>query len=90
VALEAGVRTIGIDAPSIDRSVDVGSDSLPALETHRILAREHAVIAENLTRLEMLLDLEPSPGAATVWLLPLALDRADGSPVRAVAQLTEA
>jgi kynurenine formamidase len=82
LVLDAGVRTIGIDAPSVDAAA--GSNQLP---THRLLAARHAVIAENLTNLEALLRL--SAGAARVWLLPLALHDADGAPVRAVAQVHE-
>lgn len=70
-----GVRTVGIDAPSIDPSD-------PALPAHHVLAKTGAVIAENLTNLEQLIDQD-----ATIWLLPLALAGADGSPVRAVAEL---
>jgi kynurenine formamidase len=68
-----GIRTIGIDAPSIDAP---GSADLP---THRVLARAGVVIAENLTNLDQV------PAGATVWLLPLPLQGADGAPVRAVA-----
>ncbi len=77
--VDAGVRTVGIDAPS----VDTDSTRLP---THHVLAGAHAVIAENLRGLEHLVAL-PEGQSCQVWLLPLALDRADGSPVRAVAAL---
>jgi arylformamidase len=87
VALAAGIRTVGIDAPSIDRSAGGAGTAPPALETHRILAAEHVVIAENLTRLETLLEPAMKAATITVWLLPLALANADGSPVRAVAQI---
>lgn len=73
--LAAGIRTVGIDAPSVDTDP-------AALPTHHVLADAHAVIAENLRGLEDLLDRPSRRGH--VWLLPLALDRADGSPVRAV------
>jgi arylformamidase len=76
LVVTAGVRTVGIDAPSIDAT------DARALPSHHVLAAAHAVIAENLTGLA---DLLTAP--ATVWLLPLALEHAEGSPVRAVAQL---
>lgn len=76
LVVTAGVRTVGIDAPSIDPG------DAPALPAHHVLAAAHAVIAENLTGLA---DLLSTP--ATVWLLPLALEHAEGSPVRAVAHL---
>ena len=79
----AGVRTVGIDAPSVDASSpQPGTDPLL---THRLLAARHVVIAENLTNLAAL--LAPSVGAAQVWLMPLGLRDADGAPVRAVAQV---
>lgn len=71
--LGAGVRTVGIDAPSIDCPGD------PALPSHHLLARTGAVIAENLTHLDAV------PAGAQIWLLPLPLVGADGAPVRAVA-----
>jgi arylformamidase len=77
----AGTRTVGIDAPSIDAP---GATGLPS---HRVLAAAGAVIAENLTNLEALLDAPATDGHVRVWLLPLAITRADGSPVRAVAEI---
>jgi len=68
-----GIRTVGIDAPSID---EPGSADLP---THHVLARAGVVIAENLTNLDQV------PTGATVWLLPLPIAGTDGAPVRAVA-----
>jgi len=68
-----GIRTVGIDAPSIDAPQ---SRELP---THHVLARAGVVIAENLTNLDQV------PTGATVWLLPLPLTGADGAPARAVA-----
>jgi kynurenine formamidase len=78
VVVQAGVRTVGIDASSVDA---LDSTTLP---THRVLAAAHAVIAENLTDVAVLL----GSGPATVWLMPLALEHAEGSPVRAIARLS--
>jgi kynurenine formamidase len=69
---------VGIDASSIDATE---ATTLPA---HRVLAAADGVIAENLTGVAALLNTGP----ATVWLLPLALEHAEGSPIRAVAQLS--
>lgn len=73
LVLGTGVRTVGIDAPSIDRPGDL------ALPSHHLLARAGAVIAENLTNLDAV------PAGAQIWLLPLPVAGADGAPARAVA-----
>ncbi|WP_216896092.1 cyclase family protein [Nocardia alni] len=78
VLVEAGVRTVGIDALSVDPT-PVGED-LPA---HRILCGAHSVIAENLTNLSLLI----GRGPVEVSLLPIRLAGADGAPVRAVARI---
>lgn len=78
----AGVRTVGIDAPSVDRSGD------PALPAHHALAAAHAVIVENLTNLDAVaaIDADRAGGAAvTIWLFPLPLAGVDGAPARVVA-----
>lgn len=68
----AGVRLVGTDAPSVD---SFHSTELPA---HRILARAGIPILENLR-----LDGVP-PGLYELIALPLRLETADASPVRAV------
>ncbi|MFC6886452.1 cyclase family protein [Actinomadura yumaensis] len=79
--VEAGVRTVGIDALSVDPTP---ADDFPA---HRILCHAHAVIAENLTGLGTLLDAQEDGSPIEVSLLPLRLRSGDGSPVRAVARI---
>ncbi len=76
--LGRGVRTIGLDAPSLDRTL--GQPARPELPSHQLVAAADGVIVENLTALETV-DL-PEP-----WLsvLPLRLTGADGAPCRAVA-----
>lgn len=81
--LDVGVRTIGIDAPSLDETAGHPDEALPAdgYPCHRLVAAAGGLIAENLTALaeaERLLD-------PLVCLFPLRLAGADGSPVRAVA-----
>lgn len=73
--LAAGVRTVGIDAPSLDPT------SSPDLPCHHLLAAAGGVIAENLTDLHLVLELTDP----LVCLLPIRLEGADGAPVRAVA-----
>ncbi|MEE2030596.1 cyclase family protein [Rhodococcus chondri] len=77
--IERGVRTIGIDAPSIDPTGD------EALAAHRVIAAAHGVICENLRNLEAIDFADP-----LVSLLPIAFEGADGAPVRAVAMQIEA
>ncbi|GAA3664413.1 cyclase family protein [Nonomuraea antimicrobica] len=74
-----GVRTVGIDALSVDPTP---ADDFPA---HRVLLGAHAVIAENLAGLDLLLAAGERP--IEVFLLPLRLSGADGAPVRAVARV---
>lgn len=78
----AGVRTVGIDALSVDRTPEPGGDDFSP-DAHRELLGAGAVIAENLTGLEA---LPAAPRAVEVFLFPLRL-MDDGAPVRAVARL---
>jgi kynurenine formamidase len=69
--LNAGVRLVGIDGPSIDYDG----------RTHVRLLEAEAIVVENLMRLDGL------PDRCTVTILPLSIAKADGSPARAVAHL---
>jgi kynurenine formamidase len=73
-----GVRTVGIDTPSID---ETGGEALPA---HEALLSAGGVVVENLTNLAAVDHPEP-----VLSVLPLPLRGVDGSPVRAVALLPE-
>jgi kynurenine formamidase len=73
--LDRGVRTIGLDTPSIDRTPD-----LEGYPCHHLMAAAGGVIVENLTNLAAV-DF-PDPFLS---VLPLRLTGADGAPVRAVA-----
>ena len=83
----AGVRTVGIDALSVDLTPD--DPATAALTTHLELAAAGCVIAENLTGLEPLLQAQDRGARITVSLLPLRIASGDGSPVRAVAWVDE-
>ncbi|MFC4114593.1 cyclase family protein [Nonomuraea zeae] len=76
-----GVRTVGIDALSVDPTP---AADFPA---HRVLCGAHAVIAENLTGLDRLLRAQADGRPIEVSMLPLRLPGADGAPVRAVARV---
>ncbi|NDU74431.1 cyclase family protein [Actinomadura sp. DSM 109109] len=84
----AGVRTVGIDALSVDRTPPPGSDGF-SLAAHRVLCGAGAVIAENLTGLDRLAGAQAAGCAIDVSLFPLALAGADGAPVRAVARVDD-
>jgi kynurenine formamidase len=69
------LKGIGVDMISVDETGDTD------LVIHKILL-ERSILIENLTGLEQL----PRTGF-TFCCLPLKLEKADGSPVRAVAML---
>jgi len=67
----AGVRLVGIDTPSVDLFDD------KVLESHQAAARHDMGILEGLVLHHV------DPGLYTLIALPLRLDGADASPVRA-------
>ena len=77
--VDAGVRTVAIDALNVDETVLEGPhpEGYPA---HHLILGAGGVIAENLTNLEVV-DF-PDPFLS---LLPVRLGGSDGAPVRAVA-----
>ncbi len=77
--LDAGVRTVGLDAPNLDVTPD-DDDPGEGYPVHHLLAAAGGVICENLTNLAAVDFADPF-----VSLLPLRLTGADGAPVRAVA-----
>jgi kynurenine formamidase len=81
----AGVRTVAIDALSVDRTPPPGDEDF-SLDAHRVLCEAHAVIAENLTGLDRLLAAQTEGRDIEVSLFPIRLD-GDGAPVRAVARV---
>ncbi|WP_030164165.1 cyclase family protein [Spirillospora albida] len=83
----SGVRTVGIDALSVDRTPAPGETRF-SLAAHRVLCGAGAVIAENLTGLDRLVRAQEDGRAIEVWLLPLPLAGADGAPARVVARVT--
>lgn len=77
--LDCGVRTICIDAINLDETPD---DEHPGegFPVHHLMARAGGVIGENFRGLELIDWADPF-----VMCLPIALEAADGAPVRAVA-----
>lgn len=70
--VDAGVRLIGSDAPSMDHAQS------KTLDSHHILVAGGVAILENLWLQDV------APGVYTLIALPLKLVEADSSPVRAV------
>ncbi|MGW2937293.1 cyclase family protein [Streptomyces sp. NPDC001156] len=79
--VNASVRTVGVDALSVDPSGD------PDLPAHRVLCGAGGVIAENLTGLDRVLAAQLAGRQVEVCLFPLHLPGSDGAPVRAVARV---
>ncbi|SDJ11286.1 arylformamidase [Salimicrobium halophilum] len=69
---ERDIRLIGVDVPSVDPMESETLEAHHALFAHGVHILENAVLA----------DIEP--GTYELCALPLALEEADGSPVRAV------
>ena len=75
----AGIRTVGLDALSLDETV-LGGEPAGGFAAHFAVLGAGGVIIENLTNLSAVRSPEP-----VVSVLPLRLAGADGAPVRAVA-----
>jgi kynurenine formamidase len=75
----AGVRTVAIDALSLDETVLDGEPS-GGFAAHEAVLGAGGVIVENLRNLAAVRALDP-----VLSVLPLRLRSADGAPVRAVA-----
>ena len=76
------LKGIGIDSFSIDKVItasDLDSEELP---NHNILLAKEIILIENLTNLDKLPD-----DIFTFQCLPLNIENADGSPVRAIAMI---
>ncbi len=74
-----GVRTFGIDAINIDETPDAAHPG-EGFPVHHLIADVAGIICENLTNLDAIGFANP-----LISLLPIALEAADGAPVRAVA-----
>jgi kynurenine formamidase len=81
--LDLGVRTFCLDALNIDETPD---DEHPGegYPVHRLIADVGGVIGENFRNLDLVDWADPF-----VSCLPIALENADGAPVRAVAMELE-
>lgn len=77
--VDAGVKTVAIDALSVDETILGGAPS-QGFPAHHLMLGIGGVIAENLTNIGAV-DF-PTP---LISLLPIRLGGSDGAPVRAVA-----
>jgi len=75
----AGVRTVGLDALSLDETV-LGGEPAGGFAAHLAVLGAGGVIVENLTGLDAVTWADP-----VISVLPLKIAGADGAPVRAVA-----
>ena len=75
----AGVRTVAIDAMSVDETPPAGGEP-GSYVAHDVLLGAGGAIVENLTNLDAV-DFDQ----ALLSVLPIRLADADGAPVRAVA-----
>lgn len=75
----SGVRTVGLDALSLDETAPDGEPA-GGFPAHLAVLGAGGVIVENLRGLELIRSPEP-----LVSVLPLRVTGADGAPVRAVA-----
>ena len=73
--MDAGVKTVAVDALNVDETVLEGG-----YPVHHLICGAGGVIAENLTGISAINFPDP-----IVSLLPIKLAGSDGAPVRAVA-----
>jgi len=90
--LTRGIRIIGVDTLNPDEtpsSLVTVSEISDGFGFHEAFLGAGGVIAENLTNLEELHEVQGNTPEGEKWivnLIPLNLAEADGSPVRAFAQ----
>ncbi|KAH8196283.1 hypothetical protein TruAng_009531 [Truncatella angustata] len=83
--VELGVIVLGVDTMSPDAMSEEGDSSVP--EVHDVVLGAGRVIAENLTNLKALQDVQDAGVNVRIMvsLAPLKVQGCDGSPVRAFA-----
>jgi len=74
------LKGIGVDAFSIDKIISAHVVTEENLPNHHILLGKEILLIENLTNLDKLPDI-----AFSFQCLPLNIENADGSPIRAMA-----
>jgi arylformamidase len=78
------LKGIGIDSFSVDKIISAHTVTEENLPNHHILLRKEILLIESLTNLDKLPE-----SAFSFHCLPLNIENADGSPVRAMAIINE-
>lgn len=78
------LKGIGYDAFSVDKVISADRITEENLPNHHILLGKEIILIENLTNLDKLPD-----HVFSFQCLPLKIEHADGSPVRAIAMINE-
>ena len=78
------LKGIGVDAFSLDSMITANAVTEENLPNHHILLGKEILLIENLTNLDKLPDC-----LFTFQCFPLKVENADGSPVRAIAMISE-
>lgn len=78
------LKGVGVDAFSVDKIISAPKVTPENLPNHHILLKKEMLLIENLTNLDKLPDC-----AFLFQCLPLKVENADGSPVRAIAMINE-
>ena len=78
------LKGIGIDSFSVDKIISAGTVTSENLPNHHILLGKEILLIESLANLDKLPD-----SAFTFQCIPLNIENADGSPVRAMAMVNE-
>lgn len=78
------LKGIGCDSFSMDKIIPAGDVVPDTLPNHHIFLEKEILLIENLTNLDQLPDR-----VFSFYCLPLKIENADGSPVRAFAMITE-
>ena len=78
------LKGIGFDSFSVDKIISAHIVTPENLPNHHILLGKEILLIENLTNLDKLPDC-----LFTIQCFPLKVENADGSPVRAIAMISE-
>jgi kynurenine formamidase len=78
------LKGIGLDAFSVDKIISAQKVTPDTLPNHYILLGKEILLIENLTNLDKLPD-----SVFSFQCLPLKIENADGSPIRAIAMINK-